>query len=335
MKILIIRFSSMGDVILTTPVFNYLKEVDINNEITLLTDKNYVELFTDDPRLKSVLGFNRKALLTSLSIFDEEWDQIIDLQNNKKSRIIVSLIKKSTRIGSFQKLHFQRNLLLLTRTNIYPAQSDVVSRYLQAAEVKNIPSGFNKGPKLFFSPSTSSHYEKIVQSDSIIRPTIALLPFSAWKNKEWSLRHFVIVGKFFITKGWNVVIMGSKSEQEQAEQLCSLIGNKAICLAGKLSLHQCGCVLSKCNIALGNDSGLSHLARACGVKTAIIYGPTTHHFGFYPSGSPAFKVIEKALFCRPCHPHGGNFCLRIKHSCMREIKPEVVISELLKLFLGE
>ena len=130
------------------------------------------------------------------------------------------------------------------------------------------------------------------------------------------------------------MIMGSQSEQEQADQLRSLIGSKSISLAGALSLYQCGCVLSKCNLALGNDSGLSHLARACGVKTGIIYGPTTHHFGFFPLGTPAFKIFEKEMFCRPCHPHGGNICLRLKHNCMREIKPEIVIRELLELFLS-
>lgn len=334
MKILIIRFSSMGDVILTTPVFNYLKDIDGNNEITLLTDINYVELFADDPRLKSVLGFKKKAPITSLSIFDQEWDQIIDLQNSKRSRGIISLIKKSKKIGSFQKLHFQRTLLLLTRANLYPTRSDVITRYLQAADVQKIPADLNKAPKLHFTPSSSAQYEKIIQSDAIIRPTIALFPFSAWKNKEWSIRSFVIVGKFFITKGWNVVMMGSQSEQEQADQLRSLIGSKSISLAGALSLYQCGCVLSKCNLALGNDSGLSHLARACGVKTGILYGPTTHHFGFFPSGTPSFKIFEKEMFCRPCHPHGGNICLRFKRNCMREIKPEIVIKELLDLFLS-
>jgi heptosyltransferase-2 len=323
----------MGDVILTTPVFNYLKEINGDNEIVLLTDLNYVELFADDPRLKSVLGFKKDAPLTRLSIFDEEWDQIIDLQNNKRSRSIISLIKKSKKIGSFQKLHFQRNLLLLTRANLYPTQSDVITRYLQAADAQNIPPDLNKAPKLHFSPSAYSQYEKIIQSDAIIRPTIALLPFSAWKNKEWPLKSFEIVGKFFITMGWNVVILGSKSEQEQADQLRSLIGSKSISLAGALSLYQCGCVLSKCNLALGNDSGLSHLARACGVKTGIIYGPTTRHFGFFPSGSPAFKIFETELFCRPCHPHGGNICLQLKHDCMRKIKPETVLKELMEFFL--
>jgi len=332
MKILIIRFSALGDVILTTPVFNYLKNTDSNSELTLLTDKSYVELFADDPRLKCVLGFTKNTPLTNLSIFDEEWDQIIDLQNNKKSRHITGLIKKKKKIGFFQKLHFQRTMLLLTRTNLYPSQSEVITRYFQAADVLNIPASFNKAPTLFFTPSSSYQYEKFIQSDTIVRPTIALFPFSAWKNKEWPIRHFVVLGKFFITKGWNVVIMGSQSEQEQAEQLCLLIGKKAISLAGTLSLYQCGCVLSKCNIALGNDSGLAHLARACGVKTGIIYGPTTRHFGFFPSGSPSFKVFEREMFCRPCHPHGGNFCIRLKHNCMQEIPPEKVIKELLTLF---
>jgi heptosyltransferase-2 len=76
---------------------------------------------------------------------------------------------------------------------------------------------------------------------------------------------------------------------------------------------------------------LSHLARACGVKTGIIFGPTTRHFGFYPYGEPPFAIFETDLKCRPCHAHGGNLCLRGGKQCMRRIQPDEVIKGLMEL----
>ncbi len=331
MKILVIRFSSIGDVILATPVFDYLRKIHSNSQITFLTDKNYVELFSDDPRLNCILGLQKSDHIDQLSFINEHWDLVVDLQNNRRSNIIIDQIKTKQQTGTFQKLHFQRLLLLLTRINLYPRDSGVIPRYLQAAGLKSSTTNINKSIKLYFNSSKFTNYNKLVQSDAIIRPTIALFPFSAWKNKEWPADYFMTVGKYFISKGWNVVIFGSKSEQKQAEQLRLRIGEKAISLAGKLSLYECGCVLSNCTITLGNDSGLSHLARACGVKSAIVYGPTTHHFGFFPTDNPPFKILEAPIICRPCHPHGGNICFRFNHECMKKIEPEIVIRELLKL----
>lgn len=334
MKILVIRFSSMGDVILATPVFDYLKKIHSDSQITLLTDKNYVELFSDDPRLNFILGLQKSDHIDQLSIINEYWDLVIDLQNNRRSNNIVDHIKTKKQTGTFQKLHFQRSLLLLTRINLYPSNSDVITRYLLAAGLKNTITSINKSTKLYFDSSELTNYKKMIQSDAIIRPAIALFPFSAWKNKEWPANYFMTVGKYFISKGWNVVIFGNKSEQKQAELLRLLIGERAISLAGKLSLYECGCVLSNCTITLGNDSGLSHLARACGVKSGIVYGPTTHHFGFFPSDNPPFKILEAPGICRPCHPHGGNVCFRFNHECMKKIEPDIVIKELLKLHHG-
>lgn len=331
MNILVIRFSSLGDVILTTPVFSYLKRRFPDSTITFLTDKNYVDLFSDDPRLKSVLGFHKSDNVDKLSIINEVWDFVVDLQNSPRSQLIFKSIKKKKSTGVFAKFHIKRLLLILTKINFYPAQSNVITRYLRAAGMVESTINIEKSPNLFFKPPSSSQYDRLIQSDTIIRPTIALFPFSAWKNKEWPVKYFMMVGKFFISKGWNVIIMGSRSEKENADQLRLLIGSRAISLAGQLSLYECGCVLSRCTVALGNDSGLSHLARACGVKTGIIYGPTTYHFGFYPSGNPPFKVFETPMHCRPCHPHGGNVCWRFNHDCMKNINPEIVIKGLINM----
>lgn len=335
MKYLIIRFSSLGDVILTTAVMNYLKMVDPNCEIALLTDKNYAELFLDDTRLKSVIGLKKHESYRDISLFNEQWDHIIDLQNGKRSHSILEHFKDVRKVTHLHKLHLPRTLLLLARKNLYPTASDIITRYLSAAEIHAPVPDFNKAPSLTFKAANPSYYTQMLQTDIIKRPLVALFPFSAWKNKEWPIKNFAAIGKYFQILGWNILILGSTSEHEQAEELRAMIGRHVSVLAGKISLYECGCVLKHCSLALGNDSGLTHLARACGVKTGVIYGPTTHHLGFYPSGTPEYRIFETPLFCRPCHPHGGNHCIQMRHTCMSRITPETVISGLTTLLRGD
>ena len=142
------------------------------------------------------------------------------------------------------------------------------------------------------------------------------------------------MARHFQKQGWIAVIFGGPDDAVRAGSMQQRIGNSCIALAGKPSLYENGCLLGGFSLALGNDTGLSHLARACGVRTGFLYGPTTRHFGFYPYGDPPFLVFETPLFCRPCHAHGGNVCLRLTHRCLRRIGPDTVIKGLEELAAG-
>ena len=162
--------------------------------------------------------------------------------------------------------------------------------------------------------------------------SIALFPFSAWKNKEWPAEFFTFVGRYFAVKGWDVLVAGGPSDIAAADRMKNAVGERCVSTAGKLSLGETACLISQCNLALGNDTGLSHMARACGVKTGIIFGPTTRHFGFFPVGNPPFRVFEAAQFCRPCQAHGGNVCYLGTRMCLRKIRPEAVVAGLEELY---
>jgi ADP-heptose:LPS heptosyltransferase len=256
---------------------------------------------------------------------------IIDLQNNRTSRRQANRLRFTT-ICRFDKLHTKRNMLLFLRCNLYPDKVSVPLRYITTLGEKQSSDGLNY--RIPFVNSTDPLYSQKIQYGEINRPVIAFFPFSTWKNKEWAVDDFVSVGRFFLIKGWNVVIMGGKVDRNRAAQLRENIGDRCISLAGELDLYECGCVLKHCKLALGVDTGLSHLARACGVKCGFIFGPTTYHFGFQPVGDPDCKIFQSNHICRPCHAHGGNFCIRIDHICMKSICPDEVIRGLLELYHG-
>jgi ADP-heptose:LPS heptosyltransferase len=332
MKILVIRFSSIGDVILVAPLFSYLCAKYPAAAITFVTEVNYVGLFTDDPRVAEVVGIDKSAPEVPTRFIAETWDLIVDLQNSSRSRTIVSSLKTASPVGYFDKLHWKRSALLFLRWDAYDPREHVAQRYLRAAGA-SAKSEEAAPVRLYFREGACLRTHALFrrQTGDIFRPAIALFPFSAWKNKEWPVGNFINVGRYFLTKGWNVAIMGGVADVNRADRMKQLIGNRCVSLVGKLSLFESGCLLTGFTLALGNDTGMSHLARASGVKTGIIYGPTTRHFGFYPYGEPRFKIFEEKTLCRPCHAHGGNVCPRFSHVCMKRINYRRVIEELVEL----
>jgi heptosyltransferase-2 len=331
MNFLVIRLSSMGDVILATSVFSYLKSTFPESKIWFATGKEYAELFVRDPRLEKVVSIDNCISAEQVSdLAGVTWDRVIDLQNSRRSAAIRSAIVSRESAGVFQKLHWERFLLLALRQNKYDVKNHVIARYARAAG--NTAASFPPAT-LYINRKECKPAHEFIPGNTVVRPVLALFPFSKWKNKEWPLRHYDYVGRYFTVKGWHVIIFGGPNDAEAAANLRAGIGEHCVSTAGKLSLYESAGLIDRCNLALGNDSGLSHCARACGVKTGIIYGATTWHFGFFPYKGFPYKIFEASLRCRPCHAHGGNFCIRgSSRKCLHMIKPETVISGLTELY---
>lgn len=335
----------MGDVILTSPVFSFLKQIYPASNLYFLTYKKYTDFFKDDPRLTFVTG------ITSLSDHDElnnlkknNFDLIVDLQNNRKSNMIRLRYFNDIKTGKLNKLRLKRIVLLLLRLNFYDIRDNIVRRYIKAtgspiAITTELPpvsltfqSAFTGNPDvqrciLCNSPSCT-HNDMLPESFSKLKPIIALMPFSTWRNKKWPGLSYVKIGQYFQKKKWNIILFGGPEEEKESEEIQNKIGESCYNLTGKISLYHAGQILKQCRLALGNDTGLSHLARACQVPTGIIYGSTTSHFGFFPYGKPPYKILQSNQLCRPCHPHGGNICYRITRPCLSNVSVPFVISEL-------
>jgi ADP-heptose:LPS heptosyltransferase len=183
-------------------------------------------------------------------MLQKSWDLVIDLQNNRRSKRLLPLIKKKKKVGTFRKPYLKRVLRLIARIGKYSEEDMVVARYLAAAGI-----GYDvsrpQSCRLFFKSSVMpEHIREQIYTGDIIRPIIALIPFAAWKNKEWPQERFVNVGKYFLVKGWDVCIMGGAQEMQKAEEMARQTGHRCFSLAGKLSLYECGCFLKKCSLAL-------------------------------------------------------------------------------------
>ena len=330
----------MGDVILCTPVIDYLRMQHPDCTIDFITATDYAPLFTGDTRLRQVLSYEKNAPHKTINqIKNNAYDKIIDLQNNRRSRALCQATPSKV-IGWFDKLHLQRQLLLRLRIDRYPARSSVVERYLKAAGALDsiTPAPLKLHPSVYRNGSIEP---SLIPPGFFDKPVLGLAPFAAWKNKVWPTDRFAEVARAYYVKGWHVVILGGASETAAGNALkntiCTTpdsINDWCISLVGQTSILQSAAVLSRCTALLCGDTGLCHLARACGIPTAVIYGATTHHFGFFPYGEPAFRIIESRHCCRPCHPHGGNWCWRVTRPCLNTISAKDVIEELEALVPG-
>ncbi len=328
MQVLLIRFSSMGDVVLASAVVSWFSRHQPDADITLCTRKDYILFFENDARIRTVVAYEEILLSENTAkLRDIAWDQIIDLQNNHASNRLCKTLTCTGHISRFDKLHWLRFCLLYVRLDFYKSAPNVLQRYGAAA---NIPTQAVLQPTIYLD--TSEHLPGIFTHWHVAsNPLLVLIPFTAWKNKEWPLEYFASVGKTFADKGYQIALLGSKCEQDKALQLARLIGSACKSFAGELSLMQCAKLMATATIGLGGDTGLVHLGRAVGLRCGVVYGSTTRHFGFFPTGLPEGAIFETPLICRPCHPHGGDFCIRLKRPCLGKISPQIVTEGLVAL----
>jgi heptosyltransferase II len=318
----------MGDVVLATSLFSYVKEHEPQAEVHFLTGKTYADLFAADPRLASVTGIDNQEDQPALAqLAQKRFDLIVDLQNSSRSRRLRKRYFAGAQTGLFDKLHFNRFLLLVLRVGRYDARNDVARRYARACGIGNAAQTNIPSVKVYPKMNAGA-LAALFGASRASASTLALCPFSAWRNKQWPAERFAAVGRHFSARGWNIVVCGGPGDRIQAEALQHAIGANCVAVSDGRPLSQMAAVFSQCSLALGNDTGLSHLAHACGVKTGVIFGSTTRDFGFFPFGEPAFKVFEKPLACRPCHAHGGNLCYRFFRPCLGRISTQLVIKEM-------
>ena len=329
MNIAIIRLSSMGDVILTSPLFARIMAQMPDCRITFFTSSRYCDLFKNDLDLSKVIAVDSNCDFEIPE--NSHWDQIVDIQDNRRSRRVVEKLNPPGKIRRIDKARLKRWLLIRARIDLFGSDNHVVNRYIEAAtgsriDLAQIP------PVKIYADTPIEAVPGISDLFSNNARVVALLPFSAWKNKQWPIEYYAKVGRHLIATGKKVILLGGPEDKKASTHLKEKIGGDCIDTAGTLTLVQCAAVLRRCVGALGNDSGLSHLARGCGVPTGFIYGSTARQLGFFPLGiptdTPQFRVFETSCFCRPCHAHGGNVCFRIFRPCLQGIEPKKVISAL-------
>lgn len=310
--ILIVRLSSLGDILLATPLLRSLKKQNPNLQIDFLVRSEYSDLLNTNPYISSLHSFSRddaENKKLKIKLLEMKYDCIIDLQNNFRSKIFLNNL--TGEVLTFNKKRFEKVMLVHTKINLLKDAPPIPIRYAET-----IP-GFKldeEGLDLFIPENIST---RITNDKNVI----GLCPGARHFTKRWQKEKFVQLGKMLIENGFAVALFGGKSDREVCEEITNEIPG-SIDLSTDDDILQLAKDMQQCKAIVCNDSGLMHTA--CAVRTPVvaIFGSTVREFGFSPYGGKNIILENNSLTCRPCSHIGKKKCPQKHFRCMLELTPE-------------
>lgn len=326
-KILIVRLSSIGDIVLTTPVVRAVKEQVPDVELHYLTKKQMKDVMVFNPHVDKLHLYDPEDVdATIQELKGEKFDFVVDLQGNHRSRQLVRKLR--TPSSSFPKINFRKFLNVTLKLDVLPDQH-IVSRYFEAVVGLDVHDD-QKGLE-FFIPTEGEFDEDdlpMVFDDGFVAVVLA----GAHATKRIPASKVIEIGSILHKP---VMLLGGKDVFEAGEEIVAALGDRAYNGCGKYSLFQSCSILKQSDAVITGDTGLMHIAAAFHKPIAVIWGNTVPEFGMYPympDERNLFRNYEVCpLSCRPCAKLGYNKCPRKHFKCMNNI-PALEVAEWINKF---
>lgn len=327
-KFLIIRFSSIGDIVLTTPVIRCLKQQVKDAEVHFLVKDKFRSVVEHNPYIDKlhVLAHSWELMIEELKT--EEYDYIIDLHHNTKTlRVKKSLGVKSY---SFYKLNIQKYFYTALKINILP-KIHIVDRYIKTVESFSV---INDGAGLDYFISKEEEVKKNDIPASHSAGYIACVIGAAHGTKRWPIHKWK---EFCAELNHPVILLGGKEDAVNGAAIASIDPIKIYNACGKFSLNESADLIRKAKLVISNDTGLMHIAAAYKKPIISLWGNTVPSFGMYPYYGNRFTDVQSfdilqtnKLWCRPCSKIGFDKCPLGHFKCMEKISSRDVLQNTLK-----
>ncbi|MBN2355607.1 glycosyltransferase family 9 protein [candidate division KSB1 bacterium] len=326
-KILVIRLSSIGDILLTTPLLRHLRQRFQHADIDFIVKKQYADLLRTNPHLSHLLLFDQKSKheLSRMraEILKNDYDLILDIHKNFRS-IYLSGFLPHTKVIRYHKYYFKRFFLVHFGWNLYRQIIPVHQRYLQTISRWHIQDD-GAGLDLVLDETEAGPIIERVTRFADGRSVIGMAPSAAFANKRWPLEYYAELGKKMqLHDNTCLVLIGDNRDRNITEQIAEQLPQQPLNLAGELSLMETAAAIHCLNLFVTNDTGPMHMASALKIPTLAIFGPTTRELGFFPLGRHSQVVENLDLSCRPCTHMGRNHCPKKHFRCMTDISPQQV-----------
>lgn len=309
-RVLIVRFSSLGDVVLTTPLLRAIRARHPRADTTFVVRSRYADLLAGNPAVTRVValapGEPLRALVRRLG--EPAYDARIDLQDSWRSRRLRRLLGGTW--GVVNRPRLARLALIWLGANLYRDRVPAAEQFFEAASALDVrPDG---GPAAVFPTADDEARAAALVPEG----AVALVPGARWASKRWPAEYWRALADRLAARGHQLVAVGSEAER-------LLLGGPGVIDAYGLPLRATAAVLRRARVVVANDTGLMHLATAVGRPVVVLLGPTVGAFGYLPYGVPTW-VLERTIGCRPCSASGSDHCPLGHHRCMIEITPEAV-----------
>jgi lipopolysaccharide heptosyltransferase II len=340
---LVIRLSSVGDIVLTSPLLRALRARFPDTTIDVLVKSSYVGLVRHNPHVTRVIEFpDRGTLIDALAvrqeILERPYDLVVDAHDSLRSRVLTAGMRNVVRIN---KRKIPRTFLVHGKVDLYArfgGSPDVPARCIEPVAHLGVTDD-GLPPEVFFPPEMSETVAVMLEGEGIPRDArvLGLCPSSRHINKRWPAERYAeaaaqIAGALNVP----VVIFGSAEERTQSVGIVELIRRlspavKVANLAGWLTLAETAAAIDRCAVVITNDTGLMHIASARSRPLVAIFGPTVKQFGFFPRGGASRVLETQGLACRPCTHIGLPYCPQKHFTCMNSITVASVVREALAL----
>jgi heptosyltransferase-2 len=319
MKLLIIRFSSIGDIVLTTPVIRCLKKQVADAEVHFLTKQSFATIVESNPYIDKVHSLAHSWETAVHELKQESYDYIIDLHHNLRTL----RLKKDLGIKSFpfNKLNIQKWIYTNFKWNLMP-DLHIVDRYMKTVESFGVT---NDGEGLdYFIPQKDEVKHKDIPA-SHQAGYIGIVIGAAHNTKKLPVEQL----KELCSKiDHPIILLGGKEDNEVGKQIASVDPVRIYNACGKFNLNESADLVRKSKLIITHDTGLMHIAAAFKKKIISVWGNTVPGFGMYPYYGqhqiPNTKFQITGLSCRPCSKIGYAKCPRGHFKCMKQIKTDAI-----------
>ena len=313
LKILVVRFSSIGDIVLTSPVLRILKSQK-NIEVHFLTKDEYTSILENNPYIDKIHVIKNSVVEVKDKLFKEKFDYIIDLHNNLRSQLLRSL---KVPIKRYSKSNFKKFLYMFFGINLLN-NKHVVDRYVDALSFLNLKND-EKGLDYFIPEGSLVDYD-------VKQKYITWCIGASKIQKQLSVSQIAaIVNKLELP----IILLGGKEQKEHGDKIIQ-ISNKAgiLNLCGEVSINQSAYLIKHGQYLFTNDTGLMHIAAALQKKIISFWGCTKPDLGFYPyiEASKSLMIVSKNSK-RQCSKHGGS-CKFSDDGCIKMIDTEKTLKRI-------
>ncbi len=324
-----VRFSSLGDVLLTTPLIRALRARHPAATISALTKHGWAPLLSANPHLDEVIAVSPGQSLVPLAraLRTARFSHLLDLHGSVRIRVLRLLVPGAW--NGFDARRRARLTLVRKHRNIYRDRVPVAERYFEAAhDLDVVPDG---GPaELFISPAAEARAEAWLARSGLDldRPCVALAPGAAHATKQWPIRYWQQLAADLAGRNLGVLVVGGTADKPLAGAIVAAAYHGIASAAGELDLQASGALLRRTRAVVSGDTGPMHLATAVGAPVIALFGPTVEEFGFFPYRAAA-EVLQRDLPCRPCSTKGGPRCPLGHHRCLEDLAPSEVLTHVL------
>ncbi len=321
-NILILRLSSIGDILLTTASVRHIRTNFPNAHMSLIIKKECYDFLRFNPNINTIIAYDAATKIKGLKdlnskLRNTEYDFIFDLHNNLRTNRMLAGIN-SNKIFKIRKSKIKRAALVYLKTNFYKKIKTIPERYLEVGLKCGIKDD-GLGLELFLAS------EEVNNFGLMPGRFICIGPGAAHFTKMWPITKFEeLVYKITSQTGYKVAILGSASEKDLLPGIKEK--KEVINLCGKLDLLGSATMISNSAGMVSNDSGLMHMAAAVKKPVVAIFGSTVEELGFFPYRADS-TIIENKLWCRPCSHVGKKKCMLGHFKCMQLTTVDQVFTE--------